>query len=31
MFAYVLFTVCLYQRGSAESKPADAPYSQTGA
>ncbi len=30
MGVYVLFTVFLFQKGSSESKPTDAPHSQTG-
>lgn len=30
MSAYVLLTVFLFQKGSSESKPVDAPHSATG-
>jgi hypothetical protein len=30
MAGYVLFTIFLFQKGSPESKPVDAPHSETG-
>jgi hypothetical protein len=30
MFLFIVLTACLYQKGSPESKPVDAPHSQTG-